>query len=57
MRVPGIGPTAARRLVAARSGGRLLDERALRAAGASWRRALPYVTFAGKMRGQLRLFA
>jgi predicted DNA-binding helix-hairpin-helix protein len=48
VRVPGIGPTSAKRLVAVRGSSRLKDLEALRAAGASWRVAAPFVLLDGR---------
>ena len=56
LRVPGIGPTSAKRLLAMRGESRLRDVEALRAAGASWRVAAPYLLLDGKpAERQLRL--
>lgn len=58
VRVPGIGPRSAKRLIAMRRGERLRSVAALRAAGASWRVAAPHVLLAGKrVPTQLSLFA
>jgi predicted DNA-binding helix-hairpin-helix protein len=58
MRVPGIGPRAARRLVQLRAAGRLRGLGALRAAGAAWRVAAPYLLVDGRRAAQqLELFA
>jgi predicted DNA-binding helix-hairpin-helix protein len=48
LRVPGIGPRAAQRLENMRRQCRLRDVAALRAAGASWRVASPFVLVDGK---------
>jgi predicted DNA-binding helix-hairpin-helix protein len=48
VRVPGIGPTSARRLLALRRSGRLRDLEALRACGTSWRVAAPYLLLDGR---------
>ncbi len=48
MRVPGIGPLAARRLLELRGQGRLRSLEALRAARASWRLAAPYLLLDGR---------
>ena len=48
LRVPGIGPRAAERLERMRREQRLRDVAALRAAGASWRVASPFVLLDGK---------
>ncbi len=56
MRVPGIGPQSAKRLLQMRRRERLRDERALRAAGASWRIASAFVLLDGRPADrQLRL--
>lgn len=56
LRVPGIGPRSAKRLVSMRREQRLRDAEALRAAGASWRIASPFVLFDGRpAERQLRL--
>jgi predicted DNA-binding helix-hairpin-helix protein len=47
LRVPGIGPRAAERLENMRQQHRLRDIAALRAAGASWRVASPFVLLDG----------
>lgn len=58
VRVPGIGPVSAKRLVAMRQKERLRDTGALRAARASWRVASPFVLLDGKrVPTQLSLFA
>jgi predicted DNA-binding helix-hairpin-helix protein len=58
LRVPGIGPGSAKRLIAMRRGERLRSVAALRAAGASWRVAAPYLLLAGKrIPSQLSLFS
>jgi predicted DNA-binding helix-hairpin-helix protein len=57
VRVPGIGPRTAKRLLAMRRQSKLRDPKILRASGASWRIATPYVLFDGKpAERQLRLF-
>ncbi len=57
VRVPGIGPRTAKRLVTMRRQARLRDPEVLRASGASWRIASPYVLVDGKpAERQLRLF-
>ena len=48
VRVPGVGPLAAKRLVGMRRERRLCDIEALRAAGASYRLAAPYVLLNGR---------
>ena len=48
LRVPGIGPGAAKRLEQMRGAHRLRDVAALRAAGASWKVASPFVLLDGK---------
>jgi predicted DNA-binding helix-hairpin-helix protein len=48
VRVPGIGPRSAKRLLAMRKGQRLRDVQSLRAAGASWKIASPFVLLDGK---------
>jgi predicted DNA-binding helix-hairpin-helix protein len=48
LRVPGIGPRSARRLAQMRRQGRLRDVSALRAAGAAWRVAAPFLLLDGK---------
>jgi predicted DNA-binding helix-hairpin-helix protein len=48
LRVPGIGPSAAKRLEQMRREHRLRDIAALRAAGASWKVASPFVLLDGK---------
>jgi predicted DNA-binding helix-hairpin-helix protein len=48
LRVPGIGPGAAKRLEQMRREHRLRDIAALRAAGASWKVASPFVLLDGK---------
>jgi len=56
LRVPGIGPRSAKRLLAMRRQQRLRDVAALREAGASWNIASPFVLLDGKPAGrQLRL--
>jgi predicted DNA-binding helix-hairpin-helix protein len=56
VRVPGIGPRSARRLVELRRTERLRDIAVLRAAGASWQVASPYLLLDGKpAERQLRL--
>jgi predicted DNA-binding helix-hairpin-helix protein len=56
LRVPGIGPGSAKKLLRMRCKERLRDVRALQAAGASWRIASPYVLLDGKPADrQLRL--
>ncbi|MBN2577253.1 MAG: hypothetical protein JXP73_22010 [Deltaproteobacteria bacterium] len=56
LRVPGIGPRSAERLLAMRRRQRLRDIGALRAAGASWKAAAPYLLLDGKpAERQLRL--
>jgi predicted DNA-binding helix-hairpin-helix protein len=58
LRVPGIGPGSAKRLIAMRRGEKLRSVAALRAAGASWRVAAPYLLLAGKrIPSQLNLFS
>jgi predicted DNA-binding helix-hairpin-helix protein len=57
VRVPGIGPRTAKRLVSMRRQSKLRDQGALRASGASWRIATPYLLFDGKpAERQLRMF-
>jgi predicted DNA-binding helix-hairpin-helix protein len=57
VRVPGIGPGSAKRLVVMRGAQRLRDVEVLRAAGASWKIAAPFVLLDGKPAlRQLRLF-
>lgn len=58
MRVPGIGPVSADRLVTMRQTSRLRSTSALRAAVTSWRVAAPYVLLDGKRAAprQLELF-
>ncbi len=58
MRVPGIGPTSADRLVKMRLASRLRSTGALRAAGANWRVAAPYMLLDGRRAAaqQLELF-
>lgn len=57
VRVPGIGPRSAKRLLGMRREQRLRDASALRAAGASWKVAAPFVLLDGKpAERQLRLF-
>lgn len=59
MRIPGIGPTTAQRIVTLRQQGRLRSVDALRMAGASWRVAAPFVLLDGRSAGgprQLELF-
>jgi len=48
VRVPGIGPGSAKRLLHMRRERRLRDIAALRAAGASWKVASPYLLLDGK---------
>jgi predicted DNA-binding helix-hairpin-helix protein len=56
LRVPGIGPRSAQRLLQMRRQQRLRDVEALRAAGASWKVASPYLLLDGKpAERQLRL--
>jgi predicted DNA-binding helix-hairpin-helix protein len=56
VRVPGIGPSSAKRLLHMRRERRLRDVAALRAAGASWKVASPYLLLDGKpAERQLRL--
>jgi predicted DNA-binding helix-hairpin-helix protein len=56
LRVPGIGPRSARRLLQLRREQRLRDVAVLRAAGASWKVASPYLLLDGKSaERQLRL--
>jgi len=56
VRIPGIGPRSAKRLLAMRGRERLRDVQALRAAGASWKVASPFVLLDGKpAERQLRL--
>jgi predicted DNA-binding helix-hairpin-helix protein len=56
VRIPGIGPRSAKRLLAMRGQERLRDVQALRAAGASWKVASPFVLLDGKpAERQLRL--
>jgi predicted DNA-binding helix-hairpin-helix protein len=56
VRVPGIGPQSAKRLLQMRQKERLRDVAALRAAGASWRVASPFVLLDGSpAERQLRL--
>jgi predicted DNA-binding helix-hairpin-helix protein len=56
VRVPGIGPRSAQRLLVMREKERLHDVASLRAAGASWRVASPFVLLDGKpAERQLRL--
>lgn len=56
VRVPGIGPQSAKRLLQMRRKERLRDAQALRAAGASWRIASPFVLLDGRPADrQLRL--
>jgi predicted DNA-binding helix-hairpin-helix protein len=56
VRVPGIGPGSAKRLLHMRRERRLRDVAALRAAGASWKVASPYLLLDGKpAERQLRL--
>jgi len=57
LRVPGIGPRSARRLLQMRRQGRLRDVGALRAAGAAWKVASPFLLLDGRPgERQLRLF-
>ena len=57
LRVPGIGPRSAGRLLHMRRQGRLRDVGALRAAGAAWRVASPFLLLDGQpAERQLRLF-
>jgi predicted DNA-binding helix-hairpin-helix protein len=57
LRVPGIGPRSAKRLLAMRRQQRLRDLEALRVAGASWRIASPYLLLDGRpAERQLRLW-
>jgi predicted DNA-binding helix-hairpin-helix protein len=56
LRVPGIGPRSAQRLLRMRRQQRLRDVEALRAAGASWKVASPYLLLDGRpAERQLRL--
>jgi predicted DNA-binding helix-hairpin-helix protein len=56
LRVPGIGPRSARRLLQMRRQEHLLDLDAVRAAGAAWKIAAPYLLLDGKpAERQLRL--
>jgi len=56
VRVPGIGPLSAKRLLQMRRRERLRDAEALRASGASWRIASPFVLLDGRpAERQLRL--
>jgi len=56
LRVPGIGPASAERLLVMRRERRVRDVQALRAAGASWKVASPYLLLDGKpAERQLRL--
>jgi predicted DNA-binding helix-hairpin-helix protein len=56
VRIPGIGPRSAKRLLGMRRQQRLRDVGALRAAGASWKIASPFVLLDGKpAERQLRL--
>jgi predicted DNA-binding helix-hairpin-helix protein len=56
VRVPGIGPHSAKQLLCMRRQGRVRDVSALRAAGASWKVASPYLLLDGKpAERQLRL--
>jgi predicted DNA-binding helix-hairpin-helix protein len=56
VRVPGIGPQSARRLLQMRGGRRIRELDALRAAGASWRVASPFLLLDGRpAERQLRL--
>ncbi len=48
LRVPGVGPTSARRIVGVRRKERLRSVEALRALGVSWRIAAPFVLLDGK---------
>jgi predicted DNA-binding helix-hairpin-helix protein len=48
LRIPGIGPRAAERLEKMRQQSRLRDITALRAAGASWKVASPFVLLDGR---------
>jgi len=58
VRIPGIGPRSAKRLLGMRLQQRLRDVGALRAAGASWKIASPFVLLDGKpAERQLRLFS
>jgi len=52
LRVPGIGPTSARRILAARRRGRLMTEADLRASGLSFRRAAPFLLCGGRRLGR-----
>ena len=55
--MPGIGPRSAGRLLQMRRQGRLRDVGALRAAGAAWRVASPFLLLDGRpAERQLRLF-
>jgi predicted DNA-binding helix-hairpin-helix protein len=56
LRVPGIGPRSARRLLQMRGKQRIREVEALRAAGASWRAASPFLLLDGRpAERQLRL--
>ena len=56
MRVPGIGPRSARELLRMRGQGKLRDLSGVRAAGAAWKVAAPYLLLDGKpAERQLRL--
>ena len=56
VRIPGIGPRSAKRLLAMRGRERLRDVQVLRVAGASWKVASPFVLLDGKpAERQLRL--
>ena len=58
VRIPGIGPRSAKRLLNMRRQHRLREVEALRAAGASWKIAAPFVLLDGKPpERQLRLWA
>lgn len=57
LRVPGIGPRSARRIIQMRRQDPLRDARALKVSGALWRRAAPYLLLNGRMPAhQLDLF-
>jgi len=58
VRVPGIGPLSAKRIIASRQQTKIRGLNALRAAGASWRIAAPYLLLDGRRppgQGQLTL--
>ena len=56
LRVPGIGPVSARRIVESRSKDPFRSIEELKGVGASAKKAAPYVEFSGKGISQLRLF-